>query len=295
MAAREPKASAQSKKAVRNEATNARNETVALATRKKAPHVDEVNWYDHPEWYEHGFLKETPREAKFLEQVFKKFVPFPVSRVLEAGCGSGRLVREMARRGYATTGLDLNQKALDYCKVKLRQEGLSAELIQGDMTEFELQPPFDAAFNAINTFRHLETETAAVKHLKCVASHLKPGGVFVLSLHLVPKDGDLWGTERWGTRTPELSVSYALKVLEVDLKKRLERLKITMNVKENGNHFHLTDEIRLRLYDVEQLKSLLAKVKSLKLAGVYDFWFDIRSPRRLSQSICDTVLVLQRV
>jgi SAM-dependent methyltransferase len=268
--------------------------TLGIKASSKMPHVDEVNWYDHPEWYEHGFLKETPREARFLVDAFKKYVPFPVERILETGCGSGRLIREMARRGFQTTGLDLNTTALNYCRKKLKEEGLQAELVQGNMVDFDFDRPFDAAFNAINTFRHLETETSAVKHLKCVARHLKPGGIFVLSLHLVPRDGDLWGTERWGTRTPELSVNYALKVVEVDLKKRLERLQITMNVKENGKQYRLSDEIRLRLYTVDQLKELLAKVPTLKLAGVYDFWFDIRRSRRLSHSLCDTVLILQR-
>lgn len=267
----------------------------ASLVRAQKTEIADANWYDHPEWYELGFLRDTPREGKFLGEVFKKYVKFPVQRVLETGCGSGRLVRDLARRGYQTTGLDLNSTALDYCRMKLKQDGLKAELVQGDMTHFSFDEPFDAAFNAINTFRHLETETAAVKHLKCVASHLRPGGVFVLSLHLLPKDGDLWGTERWGTRTPDLSVSYALKVLDVNLQKRIERLQITMNVKEKGNQYRLKDEIRLRLYNVDQLKDLLAKVKQLKLVGVYDFWFDIRQPRRLSQSICDTALILQRV
>ncbi len=257
--------------------------------------IEEVNWYDHPEWYEFGFLKDTPREGRFLVDVFKKHVPFPVTRVLETGCGSGRLVREMARRGFQTTGLDLNTTALAYCKKKLEAEKLEGQLVQGNMVDFDFDQPFDAAFNAINTFRHLETEASAIRHLKCVARHLKPGGVFVLSLHLVPRGGELWGTERWGTRSTNLSVYYSLTVTDVDLKKRIERLKITMNVKTQGLQYRLSDEIRLRLYDVEQLKETLSKVKQLNLVGVYDFWFNIRQPRRLSHSICDTVLVLQRV
>lgn len=263
--------------------------------RVKSHRVDEVNWYDHPEWYEFGFIKDTPREARFLADAFKKYVPFPVVRVLETGCGSGRLVREMARRGFQLTGLDLNTTALAYCRQKLQEEQLSADLVQGNMVDFDFDEPFDAVFNAINTFRHLETEAAAVKHLKCVARHLKPGGVFVLSLHLVPRGGELYGTERWGTRSPERSVYYSLTVSDVDLKNRIERLEITMNVKEHGKQYRLKDQIRLRLYDVDQLKELLGKIKQLKLVGVYDFWFNIRQPRRLSHSICDTALVLQRV
>jgi SAM-dependent methyltransferase len=258
------------------------------------PTSESINWYDHPEWYEAGFLKETPSEARFLEDVFRKYVPFPVERILEAGCGSGRLVREMARRGYAITGMDLNQPALDYCEKSLKKLGCRAVLSKQDMTSFHFDQPFDAAFNAINTFRHLETESAAVSHIKCIAKHLRPGGVFVLSLHIVPNDGELWGTESWSVRTPEYNIKYSLSVQSVDLEKRLETLKMTMKVSIGDDVKKLTDLLRLRLYDVEQLKELLAKIKSLELVGVYDFWFDISDPCRLSKKSCDVVLVLKK-
>jgi SAM-dependent methyltransferase len=233
------------------------------------PTSETINWYDHPEWYEAGFLKETPTEARFLEDVFRKYVPFPVERILEAGCGSGRLVREMARRGYAVTGMDLSQPSLDYCAKKLKEMGVRAVLSKQDMTDFHFDQPFDAAFNAINTFRHL-------------------------SLHIVPSDGELWGTESWSVKTPQYQIRYSLTVKEVDLDKRIEELKMTMKVSIDGQEKKLTDLLRLRLYNVDQLKSLLEKVKALELVGVYDFWFDISDPCRLSKKSCDVVLILKK-
>jgi SAM-dependent methyltransferase len=226
--------------------------------------------------------------------VFEKYVPFPVKRVLELGCGSGRLICDMAGRGFSMTGVDLNPMSLDYCKKKLKKERNKAELVVGDMTNFQFDEPFDAAVNAINTFRHLETEEAALAHLNCVAEHLKPGGVFVLSLHLLPKGGDLWGTERWGAKTDDMSVYYALTVVETSMKTRLEKLRISMLVKKKDESFRLSDHITLRIYTVEQLKALLAKCKKLKLVGVHDFWYDIESNQKLNSNACDTILVLQR-
>lgn len=252
------------------------------------------SWYDHPELYELGFLKETPKESEFLIDVFEKYVPFPVKRVLELGCGSGRLICDMAGRGFSMTGVDLNPMSLDYCKKKLKRERNKAELVVGDMTNFQFDEPFDAAVNAINTFRHLETEEAALAHLNCVAEHLKPGGVFVLSLHLLPKGGDLWGTERWGAKTDDMSVYYALTVVETSMKTRLEKLRISMLVKKKDESFRLSDHITLRIYTVDQLKALLAKCKKLKLVGVHDFWYDIESNQKLNSNACDTILVLQR-
>ncbi len=253
------------------------------------------SWYDYPQLYELGFLKDTPKEAKFLEAVFKKYVPFPVNNVLELGCGSGRLVCEMAKRGFSMTGLDLNPTALEYCKKKLKKLGVKGQTVVGDMTKFQFDQPFDAAVNAINTFRHLESEEAALAHLDCVAEHLKPGGVFVLSLHLLPIDGDLWGTERWAAKDEDTSVYYALTVVETSMKTRLEKLRISMLVKKKEESFRLSDHITLRIYTAPQLKSLLAKAKKLKLIAIHDFWFDLESTQKLNAEAVDTVLVLQRV
>ena len=262
---------------------------------KKVRNETIKSWYDYPQLYELGFLKETPKESKFLEAVFKKYVPFPVNRVLELGCGSGRLVCDMATRGFSMTGLDLNPTALEYCKKKLKKLGFKGETVVGDMTNFKFDQPFDAAVNAINTFRHLESEEAALAHLDCVAEHLKPGGVFVLSLHLLPIDGDLWGTERWAAVDEDLSVYYALTVVETSMKTRLEKLRISMLVKKKHESFRLSDHITLRIYTAPQLKSLVAKSKKFKLIAIHDFWYDIESTQKLNAEAVDTILVLQRV
>ncbi len=265
------------------------------AAAKKIRNETVKSWYDYPQLYELGFLKETPTESKFLEAVFKKYVPFPVNRVLELGCGSGRLVCDMATRGFSMTGLDLNPTALEYCKKKLKKLGVKGETVVGDMTDFHFDQPFDAAVNSINTFRHLESEEAALSHLDCVAEHLKPGGVFVLSLHLLPPDGDLWGTERWSAKDDDQSVYYALTVVETSMKTRLEKLRISMLVKRKQESFRLSDHITLRIYTATQLKSLLAKSKKFKLVAIHDFWYDIESTQKLNAEAVDTILVLQRV
>ncbi len=99
----------------------------------------------------------------------------------------------MASRGFQLTGLDLNPNALAYCGKKLERKGLKAKLVVGDMTDFALSPPFDAAFNTLNTFRHLTTEDQAVRHLKLIAKHLKQGGIYVLAFHLLPPDAIFMG------------------------------------------------------------------------------------------------------
>ena len=298
-AATKPKETSKSVGAIASTAKTAKKKSATAVSKSTSPkqvrNETVKSWYDYPQLYELGFLKETPKESKFCEDVFKKYVPFPVSTVLELGCGSGRLVCDMATRGFAMTGLDLNPIALEYCKKKLKKLGVKGETVVGDMTNFKFDQPFDAAINSINTFRHLESEEAALAHLDCVAEHLKPGGVFILSLHLLPVDGDLWGTERWAAKDEDLSVYYALTVVETSMKTRLEKLRISMLVKKKQESFRLSDHITLRIYTAPQLKSLLAKCKKLKLVAVHDFWYDIESTQKLNGEAVDSILVLQRV
>jgi 2-polyprenyl-3-methyl-5-hydroxy-6-metoxy-1,4-benzoquinol methylase len=64
-----------------------------------------ANCYDHPQYYDIAFQAYTEREADFVEAACRKYCRFDVRRLLEPACGSGRLVTELARRGYQMTGV----------------------------------------------------------------------------------------------------------------------------------------------------------------------------------------------
>jgi SAM-dependent methyltransferase len=254
------------------------------------------SWYDFPQYYDLGFREDTPREVRFLKQAFAKYCPFPVRRILEPGCGSGRLIHAMAAEGFQVTGFDLNQNAIDYCRKQLERRQLSAYLTIADMTNFSFKGTFEAAFNTINTFRHLLTEEAARSHLQCVADHLQAGGLYILGLHLLPPDADLYGSERWKASSGKTKINYRLDVVEPVAKQRLERLKITMTIRKGeSSPVRVSDEFTLRTYNARQIKSLLAKVPSLALEEVFDFWYEIDEPQVLNDDLVDSVFVLRKL
>ncbi|HVJ81447.1 MAG TPA: hypothetical protein VNC50_10295, partial [Planctomycetia bacterium] len=57
------------------------------------------DWYRWPSQYDLLFRSETKREADFLEDAWERYGGGRLRRVFEPGCGSGRLVVELARRG----------------------------------------------------------------------------------------------------------------------------------------------------------------------------------------------------
>jgi SAM-dependent methyltransferase len=255
---------------------------------------DPLHWYSYPAFYDLGFRDETKSEADFFEAAFAKYVQGNVKTLLEPGCGSGRLVVEMAARGYDVTGFDLNADSLRYLKQRLKRRKLTADVKLADMARFSIGRTYDAAFNTFNTFRHLLDESSALNHLKCVAEHVRPGGIFILGFHLLPPDADPIDCERWKARHGKTEVVYTLRVLNADSRKRIENLRISMLVKSPQSTQKLRAEFPLRTYNVAQLRKLLAKAPQWQLCDVYDFWYDISEPLKLDNTIADTVLILRR-
>ena len=79
--------------------------------------------YDYPQYWDLAFRSETKLEADFIEQACQRYCGSPVRRLLEPGCGGGRLVLETAARGYAVTGVDLSASAIRYVSRRLKHRG----------------------------------------------------------------------------------------------------------------------------------------------------------------------------
>ena len=69
-------------------------------------------------------------------------------RVLEPGCGSGRMLEALAQRSLAVTGIDLSVPMLELARRRLGDRGT---VIRADMTDFDLGETFDGAVCPINT------------------------------------------------------------------------------------------------------------------------------------------------
>lgn len=252
------------------------------------------DWYNYPDYYDIAFRSDTQREADFIEAACRKYCPFPARRLLEPACGTGRLVRELAARGFRLTGFDLNTSVLDYLRRRLARRKLSARVFQGDMTDFRLARPVDAAYCPVNTFRHLLTEDAARRHLECVAESLRPGGIYILGLHLLPPDAAEEDGERWTERQGKTQVTVTLRVVETERRRRVEKIRLSLLVRRGEKEFRLRHEFSFRLYTVGQFRRLLASVPAFELCDVYDFWYDIDEPQKLDETMADTVFVLRK-
>ena len=253
-----------------------------------------ASWYDFPQYYDIAFQSETRPEADFIEAACRKYCPFPVRRLLEPACGTGRLLVELAARGCRLTGFDLSRPMLNYLRRRLARRSLRAAVFQADMAQFQLSKPVDAAYNTFDGFRHLLTEEAARRHLECVADSVRPGGIYILGFHLLPPDAAEECIERWAERRGRTRVAVTLRVLQTDRRRRLETLRVSLLVRSGTKQLRLRDDFQFRIYTAAQFRRLLAKVPAWELCDVYDFWYELDQPLRLSNELSDTVFILRK-
>jgi SAM-dependent methyltransferase len=253
-----------------------------------------ANCYDYPQYYDVAPPTYTGREADFIEAACRKYCPFDARRFLEPACGAGRLITELAARGYEVAGFDLSRPALSYLRRRLARHRLYAETFVAEMSDFRLSRPVDAAYCTVSTFRHLLTEQAARGNLECIARNLRPGGIYILGLHLLPLHVNREHTRRWTQRRGKRKVTITLRAVRTGLRRRVEDLRVCLLVRRGSKELRLRHEFQLRTYTASQFRRLLASVPSLELCGAYDFWYGIEQPAALNDEMAYGVFVLRR-
>jgi len=258
--------------------------------------TESIDCYDVPQYWDLAFDEDTVLEADFVEATVNKYCNFPLTSVYEPGCGGGRIVLELASRGHAVTGVDLSSSAIEFLKTRLDNAELTADVRVADMRSFQTAEPVDVACCFVNTFRHLLTEEDAVRHLQAVARSVRPGGLYLLGMHLLPPDADEEDSEDWSITQGDVTVDMRLDVAECSRANRQEVLRFKMDVSDPQHPAPqtYTADYRMRIYEAGDMLTLLSKVPDFKLIDVYDFWYDIEEPLTLSDEMGDTVFVLQR-
>jgi len=116
---------------------------------------------------------------------------YGVRSVLDAGCGTGRVARELARRGFSVAGVDLDPVMLETG----RRKAPHIEWHVADLETVELGRTFDAVVMAGNVMIFL-TRGSEGRVLANLSRHLVPGGLLIAGFQL--RQGGL-SVERYDT------------------------------------------------------------------------------------------------
>jgi SAM-dependent methyltransferase len=99
-------------------------------------------------------------------------------RVLELGVGTGRVALPLAANGLDVHGLDASPAMVDRMRAKPGGDAIPVTI--GDMADVAVDGKFALVFVVFNTFFQLYSQGAQLRCFANVASHLEPGGRFVM-------------------------------------------------------------------------------------------------------------------
>ena len=229
-----------------------------------------MSQYSAPRLYEIAFDMNRKGEVDFLRHCFKRYARRPVKRVLDIACGTGPHLIRLAERGYRMSGLDLSARNIEFLGERLAKRDLSADLVVGDMTDFRLARPVDAAICMQDSQGHLLTNDALVAHLRCVARSLRKGGLYVFDRYMASSWTDPARRWSWSKRRGRLIVRASFSALEnVNPVTQVFRERMTLEAVENGTRRIYRQSHMSRMVFPQELRALV------ELAGGFEFvqWF----------------------
>jgi SAM-dependent methyltransferase len=101
--------------------------------------------------------------------------------VLEVGCGTGRIVERLVRRGLEVHGIDTSEAMLTAARRRLA--GLAhAHLYHMAAEKISLPQKFQSAIWPLNVLWHLPDQDAQMRALQQVRAHMLGGGLLVVDL-----------------------------------------------------------------------------------------------------------------
>lgn len=128
-----------------------------------------------PRW----FLESGRRGAEVVREVMRK-CSVPPRRILDFGCGSGRVARHLLAEDQVFHGVDWNEAVIRWCQKHLLQGRF---LMGGLRPPLPLEPDLELdLIYAFSVFTHM-TEDLQQSWLEELGSRLAVGGVLAISTH----------------------------------------------------------------------------------------------------------------
>jgi len=154
-------------------------------SRRRSGRRSRGDWYDSIYERREAAGENVHGEADFV-------MSWQPGSVLDAGCGTGRVGRELAKRGVRVTGFDIDPEMLETA----RRKAPDLRWIRHDVTLVRLAERFDAVLMAGNVVNFV---APARRHLAVanMAHHLHEGGLLIDGHSLQPTEAQLADYDEW--------------------------------------------------------------------------------------------------
>lgn len=163
-----------------------------------------------------AYTQGTLQEVAFLEA---ELGGNKNARILDVGCGTGRHSIELARHGFAVTGIDLSASQLARAREKARDAGVNPVFEQRDARKPHFESEFDLVIMLCEGgFSLMESDAMNFAILENAVRALRPGGKLVFTclsglFPLARSVKEFMNANESGARTHE--ASFDLRTLRI--------------------------------------------------------------------------------
>lgn len=211
------------------------------------------------------FMDNVPYEAwgEYLDKLFKEY-KIEDGLVLDLGCGTGKLTRFLAEKGYDMIGVDYSFEMLDIAR---EQSNDSILYLQQDMREFELFGTVRAIYSACDCLNYLLEEEEVREVFALVNNYLDPGGLFVFDINTPYKYKELLAENTFAETREEGSFIWENFY---DKEEQINEYDLTLYIKEADGRFQRFEETHFqKCYDLSTIQRLLEEA-GLEFVAMYD-------------------------
>jgi SAM-dependent methyltransferase len=192
----------------------------------------------------------------------------PVRTHHDVACGTGTLVLEMARRGWAASGSDASPGMISAARKKAADAGVAAHFDVQDMRALTLPAPAGIITSCFDSVNHLVTLRDLRAFCASAAGALATGGILAFDTNAERCYKKLWQgaiTETTADFVLELKNSYVPS-------RRRACSDVTVRYPESAGGRVETEHVEERCYTRKEMLGILRKVGLMPLE-VHDFGF----------------------
>lgn len=232
-----------------------------------------------------SWVEDTTRQVDFL---IEKLDLKGDERILDLACGFGRHSLELARRGFAVTGVDITPEYVRYAAQQAQAEHLNARFLCADIRDVAFHNEFDVVLNmADGAVGYLENEQENLKIFRVIANALKPGGKHFMDIMNGRYAQTHFPCKLWDAGDKKLTLSNFEWEPET---KTLLYAQISYSYGEALTKPEMTEANPIRLYSIEEIRDIYQDLGMAVLDSYADFTGAPSSPYAIQLMVCSKKL-----
>ena len=209
--------------------------------------------YDDFAWFYHRYWSRgIPfRLLDAVERLLLARLP-PGTHVVDLCCGTGRVARAIASRGFRVTGIDGSATMLAIA----REEAPEVTFVHADARAFALAEPASAIVSMFDSLNHVTEAADLARVFACARKELVPGGRFVFDLNDEVAFRTHWTGQSFTTVEPD-----HVSILRgtYDARVRLGRVDVTMFREVDGAWRRADTTVHERCYAPDDVLAMLSR------------------------------------